>query len=79
LLNRLSLRMKKRSAIARFSTVGIQMGIIIAGCAWIGDFLDKKTQNETPWYTLFLMLFGLGAGLTLIIREALNTKKDEDE
>jgi len=71
--------MKKRSALARFSTVGIQMGIIIAGCAWIGNILDEKNNLQTPWYTLGFMLFGVGAGLTLVIREAINSNSKEDE
>lgn len=67
------------NTFARFSTVGIQMGVIIAGCAWLGNFLDKKYQSATPWWTLGLTLFGVGTGLTLVIREAIKMSKRNDE
>jgi len=71
--------MKKNSSFARFSTLGIQMGLLVAGCAWLGDYLDQKHENTRPWWTLFFMLFGVFAGLTLIIREALKSTNKDDE
>ncbi len=69
---------KTVSSFARFSSVGIQMGVIIALFTWLGTYLDKKYLNETPWWTVGLSLFGVAAGLTLVIREAINlTKNDE--
>lgn len=70
---------KNFSTFARFSTVGIQMGIIIAGFAWLGNFLDEKYNNETPWWTLGLTLFGVAAGLTLVIREAIKMSERNDD
>lgn len=70
---------KSFNTFARFSTVGIQMGVIIAGFAWLGNFLDERYQSETPWWTLGLTLFGVAAGLTLVIREAIKMSNRNDE
>lgn len=65
------------SSFARFSSVGIQMGIIIALFTWLGTYLDEKYQTKTPWWTIGLSLFGVIAGLTLIIKEVINMNKNE--
>jgi len=53
----------------RFSSLGLQMGGIIAFFTWLGTFLDKKQVNETPVWTIILSLFGVAASLYLVIRE----------
>lgn len=69
---------KTASNFARFSSVGIQMGVIIALFTWLGTYLDDKYATETPWWTLGLSLFGVVAGLTLVIKEVVNMgKRDE--
>ena len=66
------------SKYARLSAIGIQMGVIIGGFAWLGDFLDDKVQNKTAWWTLGLTLFGVAASLYLMIKEVIKMSKDED-
>jgi len=65
------------SSFTRFSSVGIQMGIIIALFTWLGTYLDEKYHTKTPWWTISLSLFGVIAGLTLIIKEVINMNKNE--
>lgn len=68
------------NTFARFSSVGIQMGAIIALFTWLGTFLDDKYKNETPFWSVGLSLFGVIAGLTLVIREVIQlSKKDENK
>lgn len=69
----------KGAKYVRLSGIGIQMGIIIGGFAWLGNYLDGKYQNKTPWWTLGLSLFGVAAGLYLMIREVINISKENDE
>ena len=59
----------KTNVYLRFSSVGLQMGVIIAFFTWLGTFLDKKQVNETPVWTICLSLFGVAASLYLVIRE----------
>lgn len=70
-------RDKSMSKFAQFSSMGIQMGVIIAGCTWLGVYLDEKYESKTPWWTLGLALFGVTAGLVLVIREVIKMSKDD--
>jgi F0F1-type ATP synthase assembly protein I len=65
-----------KSTLARFSTVGIQMGIIIGLFTWLGTFLDKKYETTTAYWTIGLSLFGVFAGLILVIREVIKMNKE---
>lgn len=69
---------KKISKFARFSSVGIQMGVIIALFTWLGTYLDDKYQTSTAWWTLGLSLFGVVAGLTLVIKEVIKMSKEDE-
>jgi len=70
---------KSGSKYARFSTAGIQMGIIIGGFTWLGTYLDKKYQTNTPWWTICLSLFGVVAGFYVLIKEVINMNKDDEK
>lgn len=63
----------------RFSGLGIQMGIIIGGFAWLGSYLDDKYNNKTPWWTLGLSLFGVASALYLMIKEVIKMSKENEE
>lgn len=67
------------SKYARFSGLGIQMGIIIGGFAWLGVYLDDKYKTKTPWWTIGLSLFGVFAGLYIMIKEVIKMGKDNDK
>lgn len=66
------------SKFARFSAVGIQMGVIIALFTWLGTFLDAKYKTETAWWTIGLSLFGVIAALTLVIKEVIKMSKEDE-
>lgn len=69
---------KRISKFARFSSLGIQMGVIIALFTWLGTFLDDKYLTKTPWWTIGLSLFGVIASLTLVIREVIHMSKEDE-
>lgn len=66
---------KKVNAYLRFSSLGIQMGAIIAIFTWLGTFLDKKQANETPVWTIVLSLLGVTGSLYLVIKEVRKMDK----
>ncbi len=61
-----------------FSSMAIQMGVLIGGAAWGGSALDEKYQNEKPIWTIVLSLVGVGAALYIFIKEANNLSKDDE-
>jgi len=67
------------SKFARFSSLGIQMGIIIGLFTWLGVYLDEKYQSKTAWWTIGLSLFGVTAGLYLVIKEVIKMSNDNDK
>lgn len=67
---------KKGSAYVRFSSMGIQMGVIIGFFTWLGTYLDKKQLNDTPVWTIVLSLVGVSGALYLIIKEVTKMNKD---
>jgi ATP synthase protein I len=72
---------KKKNGIskfARFSGLGMQMGGFIAIFTWLGTYLDKKFGTKTPWWTIGLSLFGVMAGLYLVIREVIKMGKEDE-
>ncbi len=66
------------SKFARFSSLGIQMGVIIGVFTWLGTYLDDRYQMKTPWWTIGLTLFGVAAALILVIREVIKMGKEND-
>jgi len=69
---------KKLSPFIRFSSLGIQMGVIIAFFTWLGFYLDKKYNSKTPWWTIGLSLFGVVSSLYLVIKEVMSMGKNEE-
>ena len=53
---------------AKYTSLAIEMAVIIGGAVWLGNYLDEKWQNERPYMTIFLSLFGIFAALYLVIR-----------
>lgn len=66
------------SKFARFSAVGIQMGVIIVLFTWLGTYLDDKYKTQTAWWTIGLSLFGVIAALTLVIKEVIKMSKEDE-
>jgi ATP synthase protein I len=63
----------KRAAVqmAYASSVGIAMVLAIFGCLFAGTWLDRKLGTE-PYFTLLLLMIGIGAGfrnLYVLIRK----------
>lgn len=56
---------------AIFSTIAFQMGGTVFACAWAGRELDERYGNPegTQWFTLGLVLFGVGASIFLVLRQ----------
>lgn len=66
---------KETNAYVKYGGLAIQMGAIIGLSCWLGVYLDKKVENETPWWTLGLSLFGITAALYLVLKDVIKSSK----
>ncbi|MGB0933053.1 MAG: AtpZ/AtpI family protein [Lishizhenia sp.] len=65
-------------AYLRFSGLAIQMGVTITAGALFGKWLDEKQGNQTPVWTLILVLFTVFGSLYLVIKEVIRLGKKDD-
>ncbi|MDX1653000.1 MAG: AtpZ/AtpI family protein [Brumimicrobium sp.] len=63
----------------KFSTLGLQMGILITAAALSGQWLDAKQANKHPVWTIVLVLIAIFGSLYSIIREVNKLGKDKDD
>ena len=66
---------RQLSKYLKFSSLGIQMGVIIAFFTWLGTYLDESQKTDIKWWTLSLSLFGVVSSLVLVIREVIKMNK----
>jgi F0F1-type ATP synthase assembly protein I len=65
--------------LARFSAVGIELGITIGFFVWIGKSLDER-WGTSPWLLLLGMFLGLFGGFyRLKLKFAAWNKSEKDE
>jgi F0F1-type ATP synthase assembly protein I len=57
---------------ARFSSLAIQMGVIIAGGAYFGSYLDSQNTKQIPVFTIIFSLVAIGAALYLSLKDMIN-------
>ena len=69
---------RKVNKYVKFSSLGIQMGLIIYLFTWGGMLLDDRYEMSTPWFTVALSLFGVIGSLVLVIREVIKMNKHDD-
>ncbi|MES2678704.1 MAG: AtpZ/AtpI family protein [Bacteroidota bacterium] len=58
----------------KYSSLVIQMGVIIGLFAWGGHKLDAHFQNRKPILTIILSLSGIAIGLYLVLRDFIKPK-----
>jgi F0F1-type ATP synthase assembly protein I len=63
----------------RFSSVGIQMGVVIFVGVWGGMKLDQKMGNTNQLWTVICSLLGVFLGLYFVLKEVLKFSKSKNE
>ena len=66
---------KQPNLIAKFSTMAIQLGVCIGVGAWGGKQLDIYFRCNKPVFTAILSLTGIAAGLFLVLKDFIKSKK----
>jgi F0F1-type ATP synthase assembly protein I len=59
----------------KYSSLAFEMGIIIFLGAFGGDWLDRRYDNDTPWFTIGLSLFSVIGSMYLLITRVINDNK----
>lgn len=60
----------------KLSGAGMQMGLTIFACNWLGNYLDVQYQ-KTFWETT-LTLLGIFASMYLMIKQVLQITNDDE-
>lgn len=64
------------STIAKFSGVGIQLGVTIWLGVQLGEWLDQKYPNEKGWFKMGCTLFALVISLYSLVVQVNKINKD---
>ncbi len=59
----------------RFSSVALEMAIIIAAGTWGGSKLDEYFDTQKPIFTIVLSLIVVVAAIYLVVKQVLNANK----
>jgi ATP synthase protein I len=69
--------MSKPNKYLKLSNAGIQMGLVIGGGAYLGNYLDGNSTG-TPVWTVILSLVGVAIGLYIVIKEVIGITKSKE-
>ena len=65
-------KQKQLSSYAKYSSLGIQMAVIIAAGVFFGEHLDNVHNSETPIYTIVTSLFSIFLALYYVLKKIIN-------
>ena len=67
---------KPLNSYAKYSSLGIQMVLIIGGGCYAGYKLDEYFKNtETPIYTIILSLVSIGLAMYVVLKDFIKPTK----
>ncbi len=61
----------------KYSSLGIQLMVIILACTFGGKWLDGKIGNETPWIMVVGSILGLVFAMVYMIKETSKDSKNK--
>ena len=68
---------KPLDSYAKYSSLAIQMGVIIGGGCYGGYKLDEYFHNTTPIFTIILSLVSIAIAMYLILKDFIKPKDDD--
>lgn len=51
---------------------GLQMGVVMFVCVFVGKKLDLYFNTETDWFTIGFVLFGILSSMYLLLKQIKN-------
>jgi F0F1-type ATP synthase assembly protein I len=61
--------------VLAFSSLGIQIAVVVGGAGYLGRWLDQKYHSTKPWFTVALVLIGVAASMYYVLKQ-LNEMND---
>jgi F0F1-type ATP synthase assembly protein I len=71
----LTIKPSSSNAYLKYSGLAIQMFVLLAVGAWLGQRVDKWLKTSEPWFTILFILLFTGAFFYRLIKE-LNSKDE---
>ncbi|HZV44034.1 MAG TPA: AtpZ/AtpI family protein [Saprospiraceae bacterium] len=71
----MTIRPSSSNSFLKYSGLAIQMFVLLAVGAWLGQRIDKWLHTSQPWFTILFVLLFMGAFFYRLVIE-LN-RKDE--
>ena len=65
------------SSYVRYSSLAIQMAIIISAGSFLGEFIDSKTKYAFPIFTIIFSLLSVGGSLYYVFQNITNEKTNK--
>lgn len=66
---------KPLNAYAKYSSLGIQMAIIIGGGCYGGYKLDEYYKNTNSVFTIIFSLLSIGLAMYVVIKDVIKSSK----
>lgn len=63
---------KQLNSYIKYSSLTIQMAVLISIGAYFGDYLDKATSSETPIYTIIFSLLSIFLALYYVFKKIID-------
>jgi F0F1-type ATP synthase assembly protein I len=63
---------KNPSALMKYSSLGVELVVVLCLAAWLGRWLDHKYGVASGLFTIFLMLFALVGSMYRVIKSLMN-------
>ena len=60
---------------AKYSSLGLQMAVIIGGGVYGGYRLDQHYHNRTPVFTIVLSLVSIAIAMYIVLKDLIKPKK----
>lgn len=66
---------KPLNAYAKYSSLGIQMAVIIGGGCYGGYKLDEYYKNTNSVFTIILSLLSIGLAMYVVLKDIIKSSK----
>lgn len=58
--------------VLEYSSLGIQITVLVGGAAYFGKWLDEKYNTSKPWFALVFVLLAVALSIYYTIRQLNN-------